>query len=89
MYTNISVLTKKQAELANRVGETHSNEVDKFKDTFNYEGVNCYHNARRVLKCLVEDVLHLKDIEEDNLVFAKIIDEKELNNDEILHMSDM
>ena len=51
--------------------------VDKFKDTFNYEGVNCYHNARRVLKCLVEDVLHLKDIEEDNLVFAKIIDEKE------------
>ena len=38
---------------------------------------------------MVEDVLHLKDIEEDNLVFAKIIDEKELNNDEILHMSDM
>ena len=85
----ISVLTKKQVELANRIGETHSNEVDKFKDTFNYEGVNCYRNARRVLKCLVEDVLHLKDIEEDNLVFAKIIDEKELNNDEILHMSDM
>lgn len=85
----ISVLSKSQVELANKVGENHSNEIDKFEDTFDYKGVICYNNAIRVLKCRVEDVLHLKDIEEDNLIFVKIIDEKELNKQDVLHMSDM
>ena len=45
-------------------------------------------NSTRMMICKVEEIFHLKGIEEDSLIYVKII-EKEENGEDFLHYSDL
>ena len=86
----VSMLCKTQIGLHNIFGEHHSNEIDKFKSVdYNIkDGAICINDAAREMYCEVIDILHLKEIEEDSLVYLRILSSKENNND-FLHYGDL
>ena len=71
----ISALAKNQRDIANFIGENHSTEVDKFKTIkYSQDGSAIYINgAKVVIEAKVSQILHLKDIEEDNYVVFDVI----------------
>ena len=89
-FIGVSALNKKQKDIAERLGDSHSNENDKLK------GLEVEHNdtaiiikrASRQMICRVIDIIHLPGIEEDNLVYLQIVESEEYN-DNFLHMSEM
>ena len=84
-----SALSVKQMDEAVKIGDKHSDNVDKL----NGIKINILDSAITIADassesvCVVEDILHLNGIENDNLVYLKIKSCKD-NNDEFLHMSD-
>ena len=82
----VSVLGKKQKEIAEQLGQNHSPEENKFKDIDIKMDGTAVHivDATRILTCEVIDVVHLKEIEEDNLIYARILRHEE-NGDDFLH----
>lgn len=86
----ISVLGKTQKNLAIHFGEEHSLEKDKFKDVElkNEGSALLLPNSTRLLTCEVMDILHLKEIEEDQLIYVRIKKGVECGND-FLHYGEM
>lgn len=85
----VSSLAKNQKTIANTLGDNHSSLTDKLlKIDYKIEN-NAITIENAVNKMIVEvlDVMHLKDIEEDNLVYGKVI-KNESTNQEFLNMSD-
>lgn len=85
----ISVLNKNQKELAIKFGEGHSKEENKFLDVKYVQKDTALLLAKsaRMMVCKVKDILHLKGIEEDHLIYVELL-EKEEHGDEFLHYSD-
>lgn len=86
----ISVLNKKQKDYAIKFGEGHSKEGNKFLDIkyIQKETALLLPNSTRMMICKVEEIFHLKGIEEDSLIYVKII-EKEENGEDFLHYNDL
>lgn len=77
----VSALAYNQENIAFKLGDNHSDVTDKF-ETIDYEkddNAILIKNAARIMKVEVIDVLHLKEIEEDNLIYGRII--KSVKND--------
>lgn len=91
-YCGISVCSKEQKEIAAYIGDTHSNEVDKllglpyFVDA---TGAITLKGSKATMIAKVVDIIHLKEIEDDSLVYFKVIEYHE--NDKLQHLltSDM
>ena len=85
----VNVLSKEQTEIALLFGEKHCSEIDKFvnvkyktdKSAILIEG------SVNLLTCEVIDILHLNEIEEDGLLYLRIVNAIECDK-EYLHMSD-
>ena len=81
---------KNKKNVAIKLGDNHSNEINKL------EGVSYYmdgsailiNNSKNEIVCEVIDVLHLEGIEEDYLVYFKVLRHKE-NDSKFLHMEEM
>jgi flavin reductase (DIM6/NTAB) family NADH-FMN oxidoreductase RutF len=86
----VSTLNKNQNGIALNFGDNHSNEVDKFVgiNYINKNGAICICDSSREMYCEVIDVLHLSGIEEDNLLYLKIVDSRE-NNEDFMHYGDL
>jgi flavin reductase (DIM6/NTAB) family NADH-FMN oxidoreductase RutF len=85
-----SALSCDQVFEAMAIGNKHSDDVDKLDGIkINIDGTAItIADASSECICEVLDILHLNGIENDNLVYLKIISCKE-NNDNFLHMSDL
>ena len=82
----VSILGSNQGDIANKIGDKHSNEVDKFIDV-DYEIKDTailINSAPRKMICKVIDVLHLEGIEADNLIYLNILNNEE-NGEDFLH----
>ena len=85
----VNVLAKDQIDISLVFGEKHSSEINKFI------GVNYKLNKSAVLiegsvcqlSCEVIDILHLNELEEDGLLYLRIINGLECDK-QYLHMSD-
>lgn len=86
----ISVLNQNQKDLALHFGEDHSLKADKFERVpiLQKKSVLLLPDSARMLECEVMDILHLKEIEEDQLLYVRIIHKKECGND-FLHYGDL
>lgn len=70
----VSVLSTKQEDVMNTLGDNHSDVVDKFEN-ISYtikDSTILINNASIAMVVEVMDVLHLPRIEEDNLVYGLI-----------------
>lgn len=86
----VSALAPGQEEVASFFGDHHSNEVDKFAH-FDYQTIDnaiLINGSKMQMKCQVIDILHLKGIEEDHFVYAKVLDYKEDETKSFLTMED-
>ena len=79
----ISALNPDQGELGMKFGTTHSDVTDKFKgvDFVIDDSAIMMNNATRMMKAKVLDILHLENIEEDNIIYCHIISTIENGND--------
>ncbi len=86
----VSVLTKHQKAIAEHFGEEHSSSFDKFEGvTYTAKGSSLLiPNSARAMVCQVIEVLHLKGIEEDQLVYVSVKESQE-NSSEFLHYGEM
>ena len=86
----ISNLLRSQAEIAAKLGDRHSDSVDKFEgiDVDVDEGAVTIPGSRVVAKCQVIDVMSLPGQDGDRLVYLEILDGKK-NGGEALRMSDI
>ena len=87
-----SNLQKSQSNIAIQLGDInrHSADTDKL-DGIRYrvdEGAILIEEAHAEMKCEVIEILHLKEIESENLVYLQILDVKE-NAGKSLLMSDL
>lgn len=86
-YCGISVCSKEQKDVAVYIGDTHSDEVDKllglpyFVDA---TGAITLKGAKCTMIAEVVDIIHLKDIEADSLVYFKIHEYHE--NEKLAHL---
>ena len=82
-----SNLQKNQINIAFQLGDIdkHSADTDKLTgiDYREDEGAILIKNAHAEIKCRVIDVLHLKQIESENLIYLQILDTKENNGKKI------
>ncbi|MBQ9124679.1 MAG: hypothetical protein IJY14_03210 [Acholeplasmatales bacterium] len=88
-YIGFSSLKKEQMNVANQIGEGHSNELDKLKN-IDYSVIDnaiIINNSKTECICEVIDIIHLEGIEEDNMLYLKVLSCKE-NEGEFLRMSD-
>ena len=86
----VSALSKFQREIALKIGDEHSDSVDKLEG-IQYqesEGAIFIMNASRLMKVKVLEIMHPKGIETDNLIYGKIIEKVETIFP-FLNMSDM
>lgn len=71
---SVSGLASNQKEIAEIIGTNHSS-TNKFEniefELFN--GVKVIKGAKTYCKCKIVDIMHLKGIEEDNLVYLDIL----------------
>ena len=79
----VSALNNNQKEIAIKLGEGHSDEINKFENIEINQQQNAITivNASREVVCEVMEIVKLKEIEEDHLVYARVISYKENNND--------
>lgn len=75
----VSALSKYQREIALKLGDEHSNEVDKLEGIqyMEKDGAIFILNAARLMKVEVIEILHPRGIEGDNLVYGKIVEKIE------------
>ncbi len=86
----VSALSIDQAKIALKIGENHSNEINKLKNIdINLDGnAITIKNAKNEMIVEVIDIIKLKELNEDNLVYGRIIKYNEIDV-EFLHMSDL
>lgn len=88
----ISNLKKEQKMIAFQLGDMdrHSADTDKLGgiDFYSDDGAIVINNARVEMKAKVVEVLHLKELEAENIVYAQILKGKE-NGGDALHISDL
>lgn len=79
----VSALNSEQEHIAMQFGTSHSDTSDKFKGIdFVIDGsAILINNASRMMKVEVIDIMHLKGIEEDNVVYCKVLSSIENGND--------
>lgn len=85
----VSSLAKTQKEIAEILGDNHSKTVDKLAK-INYKiekSAITIENAVNQMIVEVIEVMHLDEIEEDNLIYGKVI-KNDSTDDEFLNMSD-
>lgn len=91
-FCGISVCSKEQKDVALYIGDTHSNEVDKllglpyFVDS---TGAITLKGSKCTMIAEVVDIIHLKGIEADSLVYFKIHEYHENEKLDHLLMSDI
>ena len=75
----VSVLAKHQKAIAEHFGEEHSSSFDKFEGVTytEKESALLIPNSARAMVCQVIEVLHLKGIEEDQLVYTALYNLKQ------------
>ncbi len=86
----VSVLAKHQKAIAEHFGEEHSSSFDKFEGVTytEKESALLIPKSARAMVCQVIEVLHLKGIEEDQLVYVSVKESQE-NSSEFLHYGEM
>lgn len=85
----VSSLTKDQKEIASFIGENHSLEVNKCNDCVtNENSALLIKDARVNMICQVVKIIHLEGIEEDNLVYLKVLKVTTNNDLPFLTMDD-
>ena len=79
----VSALSNNQKDIAIIFGEGHSVEINKFENIKINKQDNAITivNSSREVICEVMEVIKLKEIEEDHLIYARVISYKENNND--------
>lgn len=84
----VSALNKNQIEISNKLGSKHSGKVNKFEGVdIDIDGsIILVKGASRMMKAKVLDIIHLEGVEEDNLVYLKIL-ENIKNDDNFLNYS--
>jgi len=85
-----SALSIEQKDIALKLGENHSNEIDKLEgiDYSVNNGAILINDAKNEIVCMVIDIIHLEGIEDDNLLYLKVLSHKS-NNKKYLHMEDL
>ena len=85
-----SALSINQKDTAIKLGEGHSDKMDKLSgiDYYIDKGAILINNSRNEIICEVIDVLHLEGIEEDYLLYLKVLSHKS-NEEKFLHMEDL
>ena len=75
----VSALSKYQKDIALQIGENHSDSCNKLEGVqYNVSDDALFiMNAARLMKVRVIDILHLKGIEEDSLIYGEIIEKVE------------
>ena len=75
----VSALSKYQKDIALQIGKNHSDACNKLEGIqYNVSDDALFiMNAARLMKVRVIDILHLKGIEEDSLVYGEIIEKVE------------
>ena len=75
----VSALSKYQREIALKLGDEHSDEVDKLEGIqyMENDGAIFILNAARLMKVEVIEILHPRGIEGDNLIYGKIVEKIE------------
>lgn len=87
---SISGLASTQKEIAIQIGTNHSS-MGKFKDIdFDiFNNVKVIKGAKTYLKCKIIDIMHLKGIEEDNLVYLDVVNFEDHPDKEFLSYKDI
>ncbi len=77
----VSALSNLQEAVAFKLGENHSDEVNKLEgiDYSFDDSAILIDGSSKTMKVEVIDVLHLEGIEEDNLIYGKVIKSVESN----------
>ncbi len=75
---SVSGLASSQKEIGETIGTNHSS-ANKFKniELVDFNGVKAIKGAKTISKCKIIDIMHLKGIEEDNLVYLDILNFKD------------
>ena len=75
----VSALSKYQRDIALQIGDGHSDEMDKLKGVEYQVSTDALYilNAARIMKVRVIEVMHLKGIESDNLIYGEIVEKIE------------
>ena len=75
----VSALSKYQRDIALQIGDGHSDEMDKLKGVQYQVSTDALYilNAARIMKVRVLEVMHLKGIESDNLIYGQIVEKIE------------
>ena len=78
----ISALSSDQRNIANFIGETHSTEVAKFKDIKFIQDQSAIYieDAKVLMKAQVVEIVHFKDIEDDNFIVFNVLSYSEDSN---------
>jgi flavin reductase (DIM6/NTAB) family NADH-FMN oxidoreductase RutF len=87
----INACSKSMKDLANYIGSHHSHEIDKLQGvTYNIKDhAILLPDAKVEMVGIVKDIIHLKDLEEDFLVYFHIESYEEHLDKEFLLMSDL
>ena len=75
----VSALIKYQRDIALQIVDGHSDEMDKLKGVQYQVSTDALYilNAARIMKVRVLEVMHLKGIESDNLIYGQIVEKIE------------
>lgn len=91
-YCGISVCSKEQKDVALYIGDTHSNEVDKLLGLpyfVDRTGAITLKGSKMTMVAEVVDIIHLKGIEVDSLVYFKVHEFRENEKLDYLLYSDV
>ena len=71
----VSALSNSQEAIAFKLGENHSDEINKLEglDYSVDDSAILINASSKMMKVEIIDVLHLEEIEEDNLIYGRII----------------
>lgn len=85
----VSVLASDQKEIALKLGDNHSDKIDKLSN-INHTQIDCaitINDSKSEMICEVIDILNLNEIETDNLLYLRVLNKKQ-NSKKYLHMED-
>lgn len=86
-----SCLSVEQTDIAYKLGSSHSDSYDKFKeiDFHTDDSAILINNAKNQIKCKVLNILKLEGIESSNVLHLEYINAIENEKVKALHMSDL
>jgi len=87
----LNVCSKEQINLAVKIGDTHSNDINKLENVSYNIDRNAILIDNSKINCIakVKNIIHLEGIEEDNLVYFEILNINDNKNLDFLLMSDI